>query len=55
MNQDVPNIYGGFRKGRGMRAYTAHIRCLLEKVRNQEIPGITGKVDLGVPMKYGEG
>ena len=55
MNQELPNIYDGFRKGRGMRAYTAHVHCLLEKVGSQEIPGITGKFDLGVHMKYGKG
>ena len=55
LNQELPNIYDGFRKGRGMRAYTAHIHCLLEKVRNQEIPGIIGKVDFGWTMKYGKG
>ena len=42
------NQYTGFRTGRGMRAYTAQLHCLLEKVGIQEIPGVRGKFDLGV-------
>ena len=48
MNQELPNIFAGFRKGRGMRAYTANIHCILENVGSQEIPGVRGKFDLGV-------
>ena len=49
------NQYTGFRKGRGTRAYTAQLHCLLEKVGSQETPGVTGKFDLGVHMKQGKG
>jgi len=46
--------YTGFRKSRGMRAYTVQLHGLLEKVGSQEIPGVTGKFDLGVQNETGQ-
>ena len=37
-----------------MRAYTANIHCILEKVGSQEIPGVTGNFDLGVQHEAGQ-
>ena len=31
LNQELPNIQAGFRKGRGTRDQTANIRCIIEK------------------------
>ena len=37
-----------------MRAYTAQLHCLLEKVGSQETPGVTGKFNLGAGQRLTE-
>ena len=34
MNQELPNVQAGFRKGRGIRDQIANIRWIIEKFRN---------------------
>ena len=33
MNQELPNVQAGFRKGRGTRAQIANIRWIIQKAR----------------------
>ena len=33
MNQELPDVQAGFRKGRGTRDQIANIRCIIEKAR----------------------
>ena len=33
MNQELPDVQAGFRKGRGTRDQIANIRCIMEKAR----------------------
>ena len=33
MNQELPNVQAGFRKGRGNRDQTANIRWIIKKAR----------------------
>ena len=33
MNQEIPDVQAGFRKGRGNRDQIAHIRWIIEKAR----------------------
>ena len=34
MNQELPDVQGGFRKGRGTRDQIANIYCIIEKQEN---------------------
>ena len=33
MNRELPDVYAGFRKGRGTRDQGANIHCIMEKVK----------------------
>ena len=33
MNQELPDVQGGFRKGRGIRDQIANICCIIEKAK----------------------
>ena len=50
MNQELPDVRPGFRKGRGTRDQTANIRWIIEKGRNSRKASTSGSLTMLKPL-----
>ena len=50
MNQELPDVQPGFRKGRGTRDQTANIRWIIEKGRNSRKASTSGSLTMLKPL-----
>ena len=51
MNQELPDVQAGFRKGRGTRDQTANICWIIEKAREfQKVPSISALLTMPKPL-----
>ena len=50
MNQELPDVQAGFRKGRGTRDQIANIRWIIEKARVPEKTSISSLLTMPKPL-----